>query len=901
MPFDLERKQLAVSKSPENPSTPFDRMANERREQALAEADDVEFEEIVDEMGEEDFYANLETLEGVIKMLQYVESLSKDPESVLFEDLDVDSVDWPEEGKLKIRTFRLEYKDLLSSLKEAASQEQLTSELSDSLAFAYERFGQAQTEFDSFQDKYLNTEEMAEEKTEEKSSSTTEEYLENKTEDFTNYKKEIRQELVSFLRDRGDSEEELEARLVKSIDKSESPEELARIRHNILNDPYWKQKEEREARFEKFNNKESVKKLFADIDEEINDIRSTRDIFYARFPRKGRTDKTIKLLNNIAGFVAKAEDLKEKAESNNEQDPAVLKSALEKYLRLIEKTGKELEQFIESLTDEEAGMPGLREVVESKEPIFEEGVSEVVEKEEIKPFVVTQDYRVRESAESLPEDLEEGSPEVPSEVIVSSVVEDLNTNLFIAEEERNTANAMYEAFEKSLALGEDADRVALKFKNFKEFVDNLKSKPSEDYLKERVDRIIERVEAGTSIDSDFRMTVDSMRENFDRVSSAEDATEKNIIRSYRVIEDHVTQHEDLWLSVCGMRIPKPGPGGVFGARSFREGLKLVKDSHEDLQSPEKRVVVNQMISLLETVPNDGLSDEQATQLTRLAKLLDVPSSVVGKLHRSEKNKDEERPEEEEASDIEIPVFKTKRNVSLNITADSEPEEYSSIEIKVADGAEEKVEGVDGTTTEAHLGEVIPDSGRDTESAWERIEDHDPINKAVPAPELSIDSDEVDVEEVDAGSINHQSLPRYEKTAKAIFIERLLTPSQLDVMAVKYEKTEDFVRFVNSNIREIDKKNFSKLNSLFGEKPSETFQKLKDFSVEQILAIDSLNYAEKVAELQQVGEDGQKGVKYEDFRSWADEVQEMIRFLPLEGDEKLEEAFVMWMAFQELGE
>ena len=89
------------------------------------------------------------------------------------------------------------------------------------------------------------------------------------------------------------------------------------------------------------------------------------------------------------------------------------------------------------------------------------------------------------------------------------------------------------------------------------------------------------------------------------------------------------ESEDVTLRLLGLRVPQAGPQGVYGARSFRDALRLAADRALGLQEdPEKQSKFGRILSLLDAVPDSGLTQEQVSEIARLAQEINLPESVI---------------------------------------------------------------------------------------------------------------------------------------------------------------------------------------------------------------------------------------------------------------------------------
>ena len=93
-------------------------------------------------------------------------------------------------------------------------------------------------------------------------------------------------------------------------------------------------------------------------------------------------------------------------------------------------------------------------------------------------------------------------------------------------------------------------------------------------------------------------------------------------------EGHLTEGEKYY-TLLGMSVPKAGSEQVYAARSFREGLRLVADRVPELtEDPEKRKSFNEILFILDNIPDSGLTKEEAQRVYELAKKINIPDSPL---------------------------------------------------------------------------------------------------------------------------------------------------------------------------------------------------------------------------------------------------------------------------------
>jgi hypothetical protein len=85
------------------------------------------------------------------------------------------------------------------------------------------------------------------------------------------------------------------------------------------------------------------------------------------------------------------------------------------------------------------------------------------------------------------------------------------------------------------------------------------------------------------------------------------------------------------MKLFGMNIPKAGPEGVHGARSFGKALEIPKHRFSAMGSEDAKMTIaklDEAISLTRSVPDSGLTSEQVAQLEVLTNEIGMPENYV---------------------------------------------------------------------------------------------------------------------------------------------------------------------------------------------------------------------------------------------------------------------------------
>lgn len=659
---------------------------------------------------------NLESKDGLHAFQTYLTEMRAEA-TALAADLDIASLDYPEDGKYLLRTFRINYTDLLAKLSEVIEKEGVASDVDiDTIENLYQDFADAQTAFIEYQEQnfvedeesadvlvsaeqanltvlspveevesgaelaedlaiyktevldyvnenvhtYFSLENDAQHKNFQQQvlAATTPQEVSNifsslserelsgavenveptvlpnpeagniapaeSVEDFTQYKEMITNELAAFLkqqRHKGTNE-----RLAKSIDEATTKAEVDNIRHNILHDPAWQEKVIVQSeplteggsslgQFMEHGGTADVlpsEVVLSETSESLptleeqsaltqtaaeNLATKTEQVYTSltqKFPRGRRTQEVIEQINRLQRVNQVAEDMLVKIAElkNSHEDEPIKLQNLRSYEKIARKAQAGLQEWLssESLS-----------------------LSESATVSEVSPLVLS----------------------LPTEVEVASYTKRLK-NPFYGAQERQTAMMLLQYYHEAVATEKSAEAIQVAFKSFADYVQELDTHPSPQNLAERIARIEERLDLIKSSEPELVTSIQTMKEQFEQAANLPEPDEDRMLSRYKLIEKMALDTEHLWFTVCGMHLPKVGPAGVFGARSFREGLVLVRDRHADLVGhPEKQKLVDEIIGKLWRVPDEGISNKLLAEITQLAHQIDASSSVVGNFVRPE--------------------------------------------------------------------------------------------------------------------------------------------------------------------------------------------------------------------------------------------------------------------------
>jgi hypothetical protein len=400
--------------------------------------------------------------------------------------------------------------------------------------------------------------------------------------------------------------------------------------------------------------------------------------------------------------------------------------------------------------------------------------------------------------------------------------------------------------------------------------DELNPEPSVDDLKNYV-RSIERI----------RTRVDSL------VSSLGDEQVQYVApeESDAFVVEQQTDDERAPLKVFGMSLPHAGLDGALIARSFRDRLEIVKRKHPDIKdNPEKLAIADSIIRLLYVVPADGLTEEQVTEVAKLARALNAFEKEVVASERATGKAEHATPGSEEvesdseasdtAPDEYISDRKRFTSKKMHIEADSSSEE--NIKISVADKAEEEIDKSSDSVVGAIEQLTHSTPGSSVIAEMEKQDSVNSINNSIPK---RVARDSKKREAVRADSLTRQYLmsnPQYQ----TFFQENNISPATFE------KKSQDTIKRIDA--REIDF-----WEAKFDEPYKSAFSYLQKMTLQEIAELNALPPGERKNLLRE------ENVKYEAYLTWMDTYELIAQTITLEPAMKFDEIFVKWMAETEL--
>jgi len=339
------------------------------------------------------------------------------------------------------------------------------------------------------------------------------------------------------------------------------------------------------------------------------------------------------------------------------------------------------------------------------------------------------------------------------------------------------------------------------------------------------------------------------------------------------------------LKVFGMSLPHTGPEGVVIARSLRDRLEIMKHNHPELKdNPKNLTITDAIIRVLFVIPAAGLSEEQVTQVSQLArKLSGTENEVVRKDGaRDEENELPESEQDESGGSIQATNVsidedvdwtaseKTKKHGAMKVEVDSADD--GDVEIffakKVAQQAEKEIDLTDESVVSAidQLTQSVQGS-----SVVAEMEKQDSINNSIPA---QVVRDSVKREAVSDNSLTGMYLvsnPQYQR----VFQENNLSPAA-------------FEKQLQTTIKSIDAKEIDFWEAKFDEPYTSAFSFLQEMTLQQINDLNALPPKERKKLLQD------ENVKYEAYLTWMDTYEYIAQVITLSPTTKFSELYTIGM-------
>lgn len=417
--------------------------------------------------------------------------------------------------------------------------------------------------------------------------------------------------------------------------------------------------------------------------------------------------------------------------------------------------------------------------------------------------------------------------------------------------------------------------------------DELNPEPSVDDLKNYV-RSMNRIH------SSINSLVSSKSEELTQ-DEASDESNPDTVEPQVEVEVEVESESE---KVFGMRLPQAGPKGAFAARSFRDGLEIIKRNHPNIKdNPEKTALANSIVRTLFVVPASGLTEEQVTEVTSLAQELSASGNEVHEAPNVSITHQETAPDNVEAesqseadnegetvdsmntTSDEVEDWtsdeKTKKRGSMKVEEDSQ--DSGDIKIifanRVADKAEKNinlsddsvVSAIDQLTHSEHGNSVIGE-----------VEQIDSINNSIPVQVVRDSAKRETAREDSLTGTYLSNNPQYQ----TFFEEHEISSAAVE------KKVRDI-------IKRIDSKEIDFFESKFDDPYKSAFSHIQKMTLRELEDFNGLPLGERKQLI------AEEGVKYEAHLAWMDMFKLLVQTVTVEPEMKFEELFVLWVAESEM--
>jgi|GEM_PF-1520301 len=820
--------------------------------------------EIENESDSEDF--EIYTKTGLSTFFTFLKSEQEAKDS-LDADLDIAALDLPKGVETSLRQVRIEYADLIRLVTEVldTADEEVSEEAVFKVHEQYTSYIEAQDTLAELYSAYLNSETAPAEAKETSEAEADPEQT-----------KETQPQSVSETK-------------IESVESSESSE--------------------------------NIQKLRTEIEKEWTAVRHLHDSLHGSFPKEKRGQAEEAVLSQLADYFQQAGNLRQKAFEVDEVYSTNPEADLQRYQSAVNKIKEQAVSFVEA----QSQLHEEKNVHVQEEAVSEEKVPQMHVSPETPVADVKEQTVVEKNSE--PEMAVDYSAAQAKVAELESV---LKNHPALTPQEHQTIQWSIDNLNEKVKsqAAESAVTQAI------EIADSLTvsevQEPGFDALKEKAQLLIEKARHMTSTQLEEKETVQAMVTNLERLTQAyetgEDSVVEKVQQAYANLENFMIDNEALWLKVCGMNVPQAGPDGAFAARSFRDGLELAKRNHPDIKaSPEKAAIADKIIQLIFVVPDAGLTQEQVSKVTELAKELAIFDSTVAARLSLKNTADSSQkevsatPAESSAASNHDPENTTtlpaqnrmedataenfakeqrgdllrsktkaafagakssiesfapgqkKKNGAMKVEVDTKDD--GDIKITVAEKVEEELAEQDVSVVEAIEELTETTAGSEVVAHMER---RDIINNSVPS---KADRDLVKKESLKANALVSKYLLNEVQYAN-FFSEHTLTP-------------EDFERQLQATIKSIDTKEIDFWEAKFDSPYTSAFSYLQDMSLAEVQEINKLAPQERRRVLTQ------ENVKYEAYLAWMDILDPMTEALPVQPDMQFGDLFARWMMETEM--
>ncbi len=476
---------------------------------------------------------------------------------------------------------------------------------------------------------------------------------------------------------------------------------------------------------------------------------------------------------------------------------------------------------------------------------------------------------------------------LPTESDAALLWREVEQNQFYASTERADVSKQYETFLLSLASGKDSVEIKKEYDALEQQVSKLMAGPSPEVLLDRSKRIVTRIIIGTEPGSFTQTKALSLWDSLkNRVSESGSAKRLSL---YRELESHAKHSESEWLTICGQQLPVSGVSGVPTASSLKEGLEQALEHHPVLlDSPKKHVLVNQLIRLLSSVSDSGLSARDVSEARQLVRLIDVPAAHTNadKIVSSVESPKHEVALQIDPSVSSVAINKTESDES-HVLSEAELEEMKALEMMEEDNffarPRQKTMSIqsgddDGDVVISVSEEIAASLNKYPFPAEQQPEidivTEQPLSQATAVNSVATHQPEIAAILEKTDPVNksvHHILPRPMRAAPELSPDSLTArflqaePCQRFI-AAHYHSQETFEKLLDSTITSIEAENVDRFERWLGESYNSAFAFISDMTVGEVLEFAVDRGVRSVLK--------EKNIKYETFVAWIDSIGDM---------------------------
>jgi len=402
---------------------------------------------------------------------------------------------------------------------------------------------------------------------------------------------------------------------------------------------------------------------------------------------------------------------------------------------------------------------------------------------------------------------------------------------------------------------------------------NIVSKvtPTITTLRERANKIMQRVTAGASYDAEVLAVARRLEHTFRTLADDPEGSDARVCAAYEALEKYVRTHEDEWLKLCGLSVPKPGIEGLLSARNLRETLLVERDRHQALvQDTKKQILVDKLIRKLSNIAQTGLSLEaDIPEIVALFRAIDVPNQQ-GELKPTTREDAALILPTTTDADEEIQKMQPSVHKVMKLsTGDTE----ETVEIRVASNAKQRISEQAKIPTQ-----ILPLGNQSTDKTVSsalvsRLEKRDPVSKIKPifTPKL------------------HKAAPvlaEHSLTYRYLSISRYL-----DFITRHYTSTAAFERILDTTITRIESQTIDAIERWLGEEQAIAFTFLENLSVGEVLRLGENKEVRSIL--------ATENIKYETFLVWLDLIPEMQKLVSADLQQPFGSLYAKWMIESEI--